>query len=379
MTKPVGYRCNLKCDYCFYLEKEDLYQDTLPSMSQEMLYRYIDQYIKSFPGDHIDFAWQGGEPTLAGLPFYQRVVQIQQELSGGKTVSNSFQTNGIALNNQWAEFFRDNNFFIGVSVDGQPGVHDKYRISTNGRPTFDKVKNAITLLKKYNVEFNTLTVINDENWNKGKETYDLLKSLGSTNMQFIPIVELDEGSCKSPHNFIPTKRAKTTPYSLPAGGYGQFIMDVFSEWSTKDIGKVHVQTFEMLLAQKLGLPAGLCIFSEECGRNVVMEANGDVYSCDHFVYRDCLIGNINNSPLSAIVDSKQQKKFGRDKRTKLTRQCRDCKYLSMCNGGCPKHRVTTLPNEKHKHNYLCESYYRIFEETEAFFVNAAKSIHKMYA
>ncbi|MGF1760111.1 anaerobic sulfatase maturase [Photobacterium sagamiensis] len=377
MAKPVSYRCNLKCDYCFYLEKEEYYAEEQPRMPNKDLELYVRDYIKSCPSDIVDFAWQGGEPTLAGLDFFEKAVELQKRYSGGKDITNSFQTNGIAINRKWAEFFAKNDFLIGISVDGEPEIHDRYRISINGRPTFQKVHDAILLLKEYQVEFNTLTVINDKNWNRGSETYELLKAIGSDNMQFIPIVELEAHSCNSSSKFSPSRNAETTPYSLPSNGYGQFVMDVFEEWKQKDIGKVYVQTFEMLLAQKLGMESGLCVFNEECGRNVIVEANGDVYSCDHFVYPAYNIGNIKNTSLPKIINSKAQRKFGRAKKDLLTDKCKECGFLSICNGGCPKHRVLTLDGQNHKHNYLCESYRQIFSETSDFFATAANSIHKM--
>ncbi|MEZ8107145.1 anaerobic sulfatase maturase [Vibrio cortegadensis] len=376
MAKPVSYRCNLKCDYCFYLEKEEYYSGDGDVMSVDMLEAYVKEYLTSHPGPVVDFAWQGGEPTLAGLEYFENAVRFQKKYANSKEVTNSFQTNGVALNKKWAEFFHRENFLIGISIDGERSIHDKYRISTNGRPTFDKVKDAIKLMEQYDVQFNTLTVINDANWNRGKETYRQLKELGSNNMQFIPIVELEAHSCNTLHKFSPTNNAETTPYSLPELGYAQFIIDVFDEWKNSDVGHIHVQTFEMLLGQKLGIKSTLCVFSETCGKNVIIEANGDVYSCDHFVYPAYNVGNINSKPLNKIVSDKKQVKFGRAKKDTLTSVCSSCSFKSQCYGGCPKHRVLNIKGEKNKHNYLCKSYQKIFSETDTYFKDAANKIHK---
>jgi len=366
MAKPVSHQCNLKCDYCFYLEKE-AYYPSQDRMSMARLEHYVKNYIEGSPQAHVDFAWQGGEPTLAGLDFYKEAVRLQQKYGAGKQISNSFQTNGIAINKQWAEFFAENHFLIGISVDGDASIHDKYRISTNGKPTFERVGHVIQLLKEHGVAFNTLTVVNDANWNQGKQVYQTLKQLGSEHMQFIPVVEQDH---IHDHAFNPNATNKVTPFSIPRHGYGQFMADVFDEWVKQDLGKIYIQAFEMLLAQKLGYPAGLCIFSKTCGDNLIVEANGDVYSCDHFVYPDNRIGNINEKSLAALASSPQQLQFGNTKFDSLTEQCKQCTYLNQCYGGCPKQRIDHIENEVYGQNYLCASYQHIFRHT-------SKTINKL--
>ncbi|AXY02415.1 anaerobic sulfatase maturase [Vibrio alfacsensis] len=370
MTKPVSHQCNLKCDYCFYLEKDAFYPQQ-SRMSMEMLEEYVRTYIESSPQQHVDFAWQGGEPTLAGLDFYKSAVEFQNKYSAGKRITNSFQTNGIAINHQWAEFFAQHQFLIGLSVDGDASIHDKYRISTNGKPTFERVKHVIGLLLEHKVEFNTLTVVNDANWDKGKQVYQTLKSLGSTHMQFIPVVEQD---ALQKERFDPTLTQEVTPFSVPKSGYGTFMTDVFDEWVKQDLGKIHIQAFEMLLAQHLGYPAGLCIFSENCGDNLVLEANGDLYSCDHFVYPENKLGNIHSQPMLELAQSKQQKAFGQSKSATLTALCQSCEYLSQCHGGCPKQRIVPVEGETHRQNYLCESYKKLFSHTHKPMASMAKQI-----
>ena len=369
MAKPASYRCNLKCDYCFYLEKEEMMtpaavQSQSDKMTDGMLKVYIREYIRSQAGQEIDFAWQGGEPTLAGLDFYKSVVKYQQQFANGKQISNSFQTNAVAINRQWAQFFAEHNFLIGVSVDGAPEVHDKYRISVNGKPTFERVKHAIELLTEYGVEFNTLTVINDQNWDKGKETYLALKALGSTHFQFIPIVEVD-ASCQ--HNdkghYSPQADAKMTHFSVPSHGYGKFMTEVFDEWVKADVGKIFVRMFDSMLGSWMGYPASVCVQAKECGQALVIESNGDIYSCDHYVYPANKLGNITKTDIVKLATSKQQQKFGSAKSSKLTSECLQCDVQGLCYGGCPKHRITVIPGEKHRQNYLCASYKQIFAHT----------------
>ncbi|WP_044362777.1 anaerobic sulfatase maturase [Vibrio fluvialis] len=375
MAKPTSYRCNLKCEYCFYLEKENVVVEPVKTgcgttaskssdtMPDNVLKRYVRDYIASQESDQIDFAWQGGEPTLAGLDFYRRVVKYQQQYANGKTVTNSFQTNAVAINRQWAQFFAEHHFLIGVSVDGTPDVHDKYRISVNGKPTFERVKKAIELLIDYQVEFNILTVINDQNWNKGKETYRFLKSLGARHLQFIPIVEVEDSALNSVHHYAPGREAAVTHFSVPPHGYGQFMTEVFEEWLKEDVGNVYVRMFDSILATWLGYPASVCVQSKNCGQAMIIEANGDVYSCDHYVYPANRLGNVADLSLAKMATSKQQQRFGTAKSAKLTDQCLSCEVHALCYGGCPKHRLVHQDGQKHKHNYLCESYQRIFRHT----------------
>jgi len=367
IAKPTSYHCNIKCTYCFYLEKEELMQhaDTrYAKMSDSMLKRYTKEYIHSQPSDEVDFVWQGGEPTLAGLDFFKNAVKYQKQFSNGKTINNSFQTNGIALNRQWAAFFAEHDFLIGISIEGLAEIHDKYRISTNGNPTFSRVKESIALLKEYNVEFNTLTVINDQNWDKGKQTYQALKELGSDYLQFIPIVEVQpdcQGNAQG--HYVPIADPKLTSFSVPAEGYGRFMTDVFNEWVVKDVGKVYVRMFDSILSTWLGHPPSVCVQGKDCGQAMVIESNGDIYSCDHYVYPANKLGNIKVTDMTKLATSKRQQRFGTAKSTRLTENCKQCDVRSLCHGGCPKHRIVTIAGDKYKQNHLCSSYKKIFKHT----------------
>ena len=357
MAKPSSFHCNILCEYCFYLEKAPVVTDN-QFMTSETLRNYVKNYIESHAGNQVHFAWQGGEPTLMGLDFFKQAVAFQQQFANGKTITNAFQTNGIALNRQWAEFFFQHRFLLGISIDGLSEVHNRYRISVNGQPTFERVRRSIDLLKEFQVDFNTLTVVNDQNWDKGRETYLALKELGSTFMQFIPIVEnFDINDC-SLH--------KTTSFSVPREGFGRFLVDVFDEWQKGDQGKIFVLEFDNLLGQWLGYPSSNCVHQPTCGTSLITEANGDVYACDHFVYPEYKIGNLNQQSLAELVHSEKQQKFGQAKQTELTRLCLSCDVYSLCRGGCPKHRSIQIENEPFRHNYLCPSYQLFFRHTAAF-------------
>ena len=291
------------------------------------------------------------------------MVKLQSEFAQGKTISNSFQTNAVAINQQWAEFFSKHHFLLGVSIDGTPDVHDKYRISVNGRPTFERVKRSLDLLIQHGVDFNVLTVINDQNWQRGKETYLFLKSLGATHLQFIPIVEVMGVTQKSLPAFSPDIDHQMTSFSVPSHGYGQFMTDVFNEWIQHDVGHIFIRMFDSLLGTWLGYPASVCVQSKTCGQAMIIEANGDIYSCDHFVYPANKLGNISKSSLAAIATSQKQKEFGCNKATQLTQKCQRCEVHRLCFGGCPKHRIQKIQHEKYLQNYLCESYKKIFRHT----------------
>ena len=268
----------------------------------------------------------------------------------------------LLFNQQWAAFFKQHHFLIGLSIDGLSAVHNRYRISGNGNPTFEKVVKALNLLQEYGVEFNTLTVINDQNWQKGRETYLALKQLGSTYMQFIPIVERH------------AQTQSVTDFSVPSEGYGQFLVDVFHEWYEHDVGKIYVSQFDNLLGQWLGYPSTTCVHQPTCGQSLVTEANGDVYACDHFVYPEYKMGNLTQQPLTEIVLSSKQQQFGLEKSQKLTALCRRCEFRKLCYGGCPKHRFVSLENEPNPHNYLCASYRYFFEQTAPYMQAMARQI-----
>lgn len=296
MVKPTGSVCNLDCKYCFYLEKEKLYPDRKNhyKMSEETLELFIRQQIAAQDIDEVIFAWQGGEPTLMGIPFYRKAVEFQQRYCGGKTIVNTFQTNGILINDDWATFFREHDFLVGVSIDGDAALHDEWRVTRSGKPTHEKVENAVRCLAQHDVEFNTLTVVNRTNMHHPVQVYRYLKSIGSRYMQFIPLVErCGENGLAQPQD----KHIAMTPWSVDSLQFGQFLNAVFDIWIREDIGDIGIQLFEQTLAAWCGLPPQVCVFAPTCGSAFAMEMNGDVYNCDHFVYPQFKLGNIHQKTL----------------------------------------------------------------------------------
>ena len=364
MAKPTGAICNLDCEYCFYLEKEKLYPSVKNwAMPDDVLEKYIKEYIHSQQVPEITFAWQGGEPTLLGVDFFKKAVQLQKEYSDGKKIENTFQTNGILLNDEWCNFFSENNFLIGLSIDGPREIHDKYRVLKGGKPSFDKVMMGLEYLKKHKVEFNTLTCVQKDNSYKPLEVYEFLKEIGSIFIQFIPIVErksLNEASELKLVKPSYKEEAVVTDWSVEPLQYGKFLMEIFDRWVRNDVGKYYVQIFDVSLGLWHGLGSSLCVFRETCGQALAMEHNGDVYSYDHFVYPDNKLGNIMEESLNKIVDSKQQIQFATDKKTQLPQYCINCDVRFACNGECPKHRFTKTPGGEEGLNYLCAGYKYFF-------------------
>jgi uncharacterized protein len=370
LTKPVGPICNLDCKYCFYLEKEKLYPgETQWRMSDAVLEEYIRQYIRSQPADEINFAWQGGEPTLLGVDFFRKAVALQNQFAGGKTIYNALQTNGILLDDEWCEFLAANRFLVGLSIDGPPDLHDQYRVDKREQPTFERVMRGLDFLKKYGVEFNTLTVVNNTNSRRPLDVYRFLKSIGSQFLQFIPLVERLPSSQQNDttHNLaappLPGRAepaAPVAPWSVEAEQYGKFLCTIFDEWVRHDVGRIFVQLFDVALGNWMGMGSSLCVFAEKCGAALAIEHNGDVFSCDHYVYPRYKLGNVLNQDLGAMVNSRQQLKFGNDKSDSLPKFCRDCEVRFACNGECPKHRFIQTPDGEFGLNYLCAGYKRFF-------------------
>jgi uncharacterized protein len=386
MTKPIGPICNLDCKYCFYLEKEKLYPDKSNwRMPENVLERYIQQYISSQDIPEITFAWQGGEPTLMGLEFFQRVIGYQQKYADGKVIKNALQTNGTLLDDDWCRFFKEHNFLIGLSIDGPRRLHDKYRVDKQGKPTFDLVMHGMALLKKHQVDFNNLVVVNRANQNHPVEVYNFLKQHGSGFMQFIPLVERI-GATGAPLDFaepplllrtetgfslpiIENRKSKienspVTEWSVRPEAYGDFLIAIFDEWVKKDVGKIFVQIFDVQLGIWLGMPSALCVFGETCGNAVALEHNGDLYSCDHYVYPRHKLGNIMDIGMREMLDSPQQRAFGLDKRDTLPNYCQQCDVKFACNGECPKHRFSLTPDGEPGLNYLCAGYKKFFHHID---------------
>ena len=368
MAKPIGPICNLDCKYCFYLEKEKLYpEETNFRMSDEVLELFIRQKIEAQDTNIVSFAWQGGEPTLLGIDFFRKVVELQKKYSNGKKIENGFQTNGILLNDEWCSFLSENDFLIGLSIDGPKELHDNYRVHKGGQPTFDSVMSGIQFLKKQNVEFNTLTVVNRKNSYHPLEVYEFLKEAGSRYMQFIPVVERSVKDEKSEF-FLPDygNDAKVTDWSVEPQQYGNFLCEIFDEWVQKDVGEYFVQIFDVALESWLGFQQSLCVFNETCGSALAIEHNGDLYSCDHYVNPEYKLGNIIEHPLESLVFSERQKEFGQDKKDKLPQYCRNCEVKFACNGECPKHRFIKTPDGESGLNYLCAGYKKFFNHIDPY-------------
>jgi uncharacterized protein len=364
MVKPIGPICNLDCKYCFYLEKENLYPSAEFRMKPDVLEEFIKQQINSQTADTVIFSWQGGEPTLLGVDYFKMVTELQYKYSNGKKIKNTFQTNGIMLDDDWCDFFLENDFLVGLSIDGPQEVHDVYRINKGGGPSFNQVERGLEYLKKHKVEFNTLTVVHDINSARPIEVYNFLKEIGSLFMQFIPIVErkaianhTESLSLVSP-DYV--GRANVTDWSVKPENYGNFLIRIFDEWVRKDVGRYFVQIFDVALESWYGKIPSLCIFRETCGDALALAHTGDLYSCDHYVYPENKLGNIMNEHISKLVKSSEQIIFGEAKKDKLPKFCQECEVKFACNGECPKHRFELTPDGEEGLNYLCAGYKRFF-------------------
>lgn len=353
MTKPIGPICNLDCEYCFYLDKEELYPETRSfRMDDEVLENYVKQYIEAQEVNEVTFAWQGGEPTLMGVDFFRQAIRYQQKYRRpGMQIQNSFQTNATLLDDEWGEFFKRNKFLIGVSIDGPPEIHDKYRYDKRGRPSSEQVIRGLRILQKHKVDYNILCVVNKHNAEYPKEIYNYFKELGAEFMQFIPAVEHFGGK-------------NVSPRSVTARQYGKFLSAIFDEWVVNDIGRIFVQIFDVALEAWLGYNPSLCVFNETCGDALAIEHNGDLYSCDHYVTPDYHVGNIAENTIQEMVDSTFQRKFGTDKRDTLPEYCRSCEVKFVCNGGCPKNRFIKTPTGEDGLNYLCAGYKHFFNHID---------------
>jgi uncharacterized protein len=379
MLKPAGPSCNLNCTYCYYLEKKNLYANGSKfRMTDELLENFTRQFIEAHEVPVVTFTWQGGEPTLIGLDFFRKALELQKKYSEGKQIENAFQTNGTRLNNDWCKFFSDNNILVGISIDGEEHNHDHYRKTFSGGPTFRKVMKGIELLHKNNVEFNTLSVVNDYNVHYASETYRFLKKTGSGFIQFLPVVEHVSGRAENNDLRliapIHEENARVAEWSVGASDFGRFLVTVFDEWVRNDVARYFVQVFDATLANYTGENPGLCVFNETCGDALVMEHNGDVFSCDHFVYPEYLLGNINETPLRDLAALQKQFDFGIDKRNTLPRQCLQCDVRYACHGECPKHRFLKTADGKTGLNYLCEGYKLFFHHVEPYMEYMAREL-----
>ncbi len=374
IAKPIGPICNLRCAYCFYLEKESLYPEGESwRMSDETLEAYVRQYVEAQPEAvrEIDFAFQGGEPTLMGLDFFRRVVALQKKhCPDGKRIHNSLQTNGVLLDDAWCEFLREHDFLVGLSIDGPANLHDRYRRDKQGRGTFERVTGAMRRLFRHGVDFNVLCCVNRTNGDHPERVYRFFRDSGVEFLQFIPIVErVGPSPSATPPDDADAEKLVSERSVLPAQ-FGRFLIGVFDEWVRNDVGRVFVRDFDQALAAWMGVGASLCIYAEECGRATAIEHNGDLYRCDHFVDPEHKLGNIHEAPIRELANSPRQERFGRDKREKLPACCRECDVLFACNGACPKDRFLRAPGGEPGLNYLCEGY-------RAFFRHVAPSMQFM--
>jgi uncharacterized protein len=360
LVKPSGATCNLACSYCFFLDKELLYPDSNFRMSEETLGAYIHQLIETHRSSEVTVAWQGGEPTLMGIDFYRKAIEYQEEFrKPGMTFENTMQTNGTLLNDEWCEFFKENNFLIGLSLDGPRPLHDIYRVDKGGAPTFDKVMRGLRLLQKHGVEYNILVTVNRMNADHPKDLYRFLRDdVGTSWIQFIPVIErLNQDGL----NLIQFGD-KVSPRSVRPEQFGRFLIQVFDEWVHNDVGKLYVQTFEAALRNWMRLPtSGMCVFEKTCGYGLALEHNGDLYSCDHFVEPAYLLGNIKTEHMFELVGADEQYRFGQDKYDRLPKYCLECPVLFACNGECPKNRFIIAPDGEPGLNYLCEGYKSFFQ------------------
>lgn len=359
MAKPTGARCNLACDYCFFLKKDRLYPESDFRMSDETMEAYIRQMIEGQSGPEVTIAWQGGEPTLMGLDFFRRAVSVEKKHTRpGRRFENSFQTNGILIDEEWCRFFHDNHFLVGLSLDGPRELHDAYRHDKGGRPVFDKVERAARLMQEHGVEFNVLCTVNAANSRRPLDVYRYFRDqLGAHFVQFIPIVERDNETGAQ-------EGTRLTDRTVDPGQYGRFLIEIFDEWVRRDVGVMFVPFFDAVLTAYVFGQSSLCVLRPACGDALALEHNGDLYSCDHFVEPAYLLGNIAGTPVAELVSSERQRAFGRAKAETLPRYCRECAFLFTCHGECPKNRVLTTPDGEPGLNWLCRGLKAFFEHTE---------------
>ena len=370
LAKPIGPVCDIKCDYCFYLEKRALFGDREHyRMPDEVLAAYIDQYIAAQPTPVVEFVWHGGEPTLLGIDFYRRVVELQAPYRERKEIRNTLQTNGLHLDDAWCEFFKANGFFIGLSLDGPKAIHDRYRKDRHEEGTFDRVLAAVRLLQRHRVEFNVLACVGRETARHPLEVYHFFKEIGVAFIQFTPIVErLPDSKARGLGLWLAEPavldreetNTQVTPWTVEPEAYGDFLIAIYEEWVREDVGKVFVMNFEWALNAWLGEPSPVCIFARQCGRAVAIEHDGSVFACDHYVYPEYRLGNVCEDDLGAMVERSVASGFGAHKETTLPQWCRECDVLNACWGGCPKHRFATSPTGEPGLHYLCAGYKKFF-------------------
>ena len=370
VAKPIGPACNLDCEYCFYLEKQALFPaGEQYRMTDRVLSAFIAGYISSQPTPVVEFVWQGGEPTLLGIDFFKRVVELQKPFAKAKTITNSLQTNGTLISDEWCRFLKRHHFMVGISLDGPRAIHDRYRKDRKGRGTFEQVMCGLRLLQKHRVDYNVLACVARDTAARPLEVYRFLREAGVEFIQFTPIVEriadaqsMQQGLRLAAPAEMDSRegQGEVTPWSVEPEAWGDFLIAVFEEWVRRDVGKVFVMNFEWALNAWIGNPPPVCVHAKQCGRSLVIEHNGDVYACDHCVYPEYRLGNILADALLAMVERSLKSAFGIAKEAAMPRQCRDCEVLSACRGGCPKHRFSSTCRDEPGLQYLCGGYRKFF-------------------
>lgn len=369
VAKPAGPACNLNCSYCFYLEKSALYGKRRDfRMSDEVLARYIRDYITFQPTPEVEFVWQGGEPTLLGIDFFRRVIELQQQYAGLKTITNVLQTNGTLLDDTWCSFLQAHGFLVGISLDGPEAIHDRYRRDRRGRGSFAKVYRGLQLLRSHGVKYNVMASVARETAREPLLVYDFFREEQVEFIQFAPVVErLPDNVEKSmglqlagPKSLADGCRPAMTAWSVLPEEYGDFLIEIYEEWVRHDVGKTFVMNFEWPLNAWIGNPSPVCIHARQCGRSLVIEHNGDVYACDHFVYPHYQLGNIAGESLTAMIAAAGILGLGAGKEDNLDQTCRECEVLAACHGGCPKHRFAPSVEGNSRRNYLCAGYGKFF-------------------
>ncbi len=361
MVKPVGSACNLRCDYCYYLEKQHLYANEGRQMlSDELLERFIREYIESQTTPEVLFTWHGGEPLVRPLAFYEKVVRLQQRYARGRRIANSLQTNGTLINDDWARFFHDQGWLIGVSLDGPEAYHDAFRRTRGGGPSFRNVIRGIDILNRHAVEWNALAVANRLNGDHPLSFYRFFKNIGCRYIQVTPVVERLAHHDDGRQLASLVDEGQLAPFSIRPKQWGNFLCTIFDEWVRHDVSMFFINIFDATLANWVGVAPGLCTMAKHCGHAGVMEHNGDVYSCDHFVFPEYKLGNIHEQSLVEMMYSERQRRFGRAKADSLPTQCRECQWLNACHGECPRNRFIRTANGEPGLNYLCEGYRQYF-------------------
>jgi len=370
LAKPIGPVCDIHCDYCFYLEKKALFGSREHyRMPDDVLAAYIEQYVEAQPTPVVEFVWHGGEPTLLGVDFFRRVVELQAPYRDRKEIRNTLQTNGLHLDEEWCEFFRANDFFIGLSLDGPAEVHDRYRRDRHGRGTFERVMQAVRLLQQHRVEFNALACVGRETASRPLDVYRFFKDAGIRFVQFTPIVERMPSAQTQAQGLTlaaparldgPEPNTRVTPWTVEPEAYGDFLIRIFEQWIRNDVGEMFVMNFEWALNAWLGEPSPVCIFARQCGRAVAIEHDGSVFACDHYVYPEYRLGNVLTDRLGGMVERSVASGFGPHKENSLPRYCKECDVRNACWGGCPKHRFATSPDGEPGLHYLCAGYRKFF-------------------